>query len=204
MSHQSANRYPLTWPEGWPRTKNRLPARFGQYRQGGGTTPVSVATAVDRLQSELDKLPAVQIVLSTNIELRLDGTPYSNRPEPADPGAALYFRIFRADTVLASDKWTRVADNIAAIAAHIGALRGIDRWGVGSLEQAFRGYAALPPPTTMGWRDVLGPCATLEEAEARYRNEIKGVHPDIPDTGNHARAVQLNAAITMARGEFAG
>jgi hypothetical protein len=33
-----------------------------------------------------------------------------------------------------------VADNIAAIAAHIDAIRRQDRYGVGTLDQAFAGY----------------------------------------------------------------
>jgi hypothetical protein len=58
----------------------------------------------------------------------------------------VYFKLHGKDRVLACDKWDRVADNIAAIAAHIDAIRRQDRYGVGTIDQAFAGYSALPPP----------------------------------------------------------
>lgn len=61
-----------------------------------------------------------------------------------DRGAAVYFEMKGKPVSLACDKWNRVEDNIWAIAKHIEALRGQQRWGVGSIEQAFRGYTALP------------------------------------------------------------
>jgi len=45
-----------------------------------------------------------------------------------------------------------VSDNIAAIAAHIEALRAQERYGVGTIEQAFAGYSALEHRT---WQIVL-------------------------------------------------
>ena len=67
----------------------------------------------------------------------------------------MYFKLESVPEglVLACDRWLRVEDNIAAVAAHIGALRGIDRWGVGSVAQAFAGYKRL---TATPWWEVLG------------------------------------------------
>ena len=61
----------------------------------------------------------------------------------------MYFKLDSVPEglVLACDRWLRVEDNIAAVAAHIGALRGIDRWGVGSVRQAFAGYKRLGDDT---------------------------------------------------------
>jgi len=48
---------------------------------------------------------------------------------------------------LACDRWDKVQDNIYAIAMTIEPLRGIERWGSGSMvEQAFTGFFALPAP----------------------------------------------------------
>ena len=189
--------YPLSWPIGRPRTPPamRKPARFGQRQNNGRWNEfkaATVATARDRLQNELDRLAATGIVLSTNLELRLDGQPRSDRRDPQDPGVALYFRLRGKDTVLACDRWDRVADNIAAIAKHIEALRGIDRWGVGTLEQAFAGYQQLPPPEQ--WWQILGvgSQATRAEIEAAYRARARTAHPDTG--GSNAAMARLNAA----------
>ncbi|WP_197535667.1 J domain-containing protein [Sphingobium sp. SYK-6] len=137
-------------------------------------------------------LRAGYVTLSTNLETRLDGNPRSGQPEPQDPGAAVYFRLQGKDTVLACDKWDRVADNIAAIAKHIEALRGMDRWGVGTAAQAFAGYQALPAPEQ--WWQVLGVpvSATREQINAAYRSLAMKAHPD--QGGSDAAMARLNAA----------
>jgi len=140
-------RFPLQWPVGWKRTPagDRKPARFGVRRRD----------ALARLQSELRMLGAAAEVLSTNVVLRLDGLPRSGQAAPSDPGAAVYFTLKGKPRCLACDRWTRVADNIAAIAAHVEAIRAVDRYGVGTMDQAFAGYAQLQAGPD-DWRSVLG------------------------------------------------
>jgi hypothetical protein len=103
---------------------------------------------------------------------------------------------------MACDHWTRVEDNIAALAAHIECLRGIERYGVGTVEQAFRGYMALPAPMTLGrpWQEILNLTGrvSLAEAEDRYRKLATAMHPDRPG-GSHAAMAALNNAIKQAR-----
>lgn len=183
--------YPLQWPSGWPRATQRKSAPFGQ-KGSSGRVELTVAAARERLAGELDLLKAGLPILSTNIELRIDGQPRSGQPEPRDPGAAVYFQLDRQPTVLACDKWDRVADNIAALAKHIEALRGIDRWGVGTAKQAFAGYQALPAPEQ--WWQVLGISerASRAEIEAAFRAKAKVAHPD--HGGSHAAMARLNAA----------
>ena len=182
-------RYPLAWPAGWPRTD---PARRRDAAFRHDNKRLSVANGLDRLQDELDRLGAREYVLSTNIELRLDGKPRSGQPEHSDTGAAIYFKLAGKDTALACDKWDRVADNIGALAKHIEALRGIDRWGVGSIAQAFAGYQALPAPEQ--WWQVLGlnDRATRVEIEVAYRNLAVHAHPD--RGGSDAAMSRLNVA----------
>lgn len=191
----TAQSYPLHWPLGRPRTIGRRTAPFNRKEWNGRwseTKSVTIAVARDRLQNELDLLRASSIVLSTNVELRLDGQPRSDRSPPSDPGVALYFKLRGRDTVLACDKWDRVADNIVAIAKHIEALRGIERWGVGSLEQAFAGYQALPAPEQ--WWQVLGVAAnaTRDQISAAYREKARAAHPD--SGGSDAAMARLNTA----------
>lgn len=183
----SESRYPLSWPMPKPRTRHRGTAHFKDY---GGK--VSIAKAIERLETQLDAIGAASPVLSTNLELRLDGRPRSDRSPPADPGVALYFTLKGRKIALACDRWDRVADNIVAIAKHIEALRGQDRWGVGTIEQAFAGYEALPAPEQ--WWQVLGigMQATAAEITEAYRKLARAAHPDTG--GSEAAMARLNAA----------
>lgn len=211
-----ATRFPLSWPTGWRRTSSgqRVRATFRSSKQSSyvnteGSTvrsvsvrALSVSDAIKRLAAELGRLGAREEILSMNVKTRLDGLPYSNQPEPTDPGAAVYFKLNGKPRALACDKWTRVADNIAAIAQHIDALRRIDRYGVGTLEQAFAGYAALPPAGG-DWRSVFRfpNGATLSAVEARYRELARDQHPD--RGGDTVAMARLNAARDAARQELA-
>lgn len=207
--------FPLSWPVGWPRCpeSRRTRAKFGNVREvqsahNPGNTwkqrgSLTIAGARDRLLAELARLGAARIVLSTNIRTRNDGLPYSNAAEPDDPGAAVYFRLKGQPRVLACDKWDRVADNIAALAKHIEAIRGQVRWGVGSLDQAFGGYLAL---TAVGarkhWTEILrvSADATLADVEAKRIALLRKHHPD--RGGSHAQAAEINAAADEARLEL--
>ncbi len=180
--------------------------------QNGSTCQVrrkkSMDAAASELHAEFSRLGIGDhnIVISTNVERRLDGQPYSNRKPPEDPGAAVYFILKRKPCVLAVDKWNRVEDNLYAIAKHIEALRGQERWGVGSVEQAFAGYTALPAPGGSGaavWYQVLGvdhDCS-YEVARDAFVAESKLSHPDAPG-GSHESQIRLNAAWDMARQHF--
>lgn len=203
--------YPLTWPNGWRRAASRARAAFHgttrRYSSDGqkswhSKTTLTVAEARKRLFAELDRLGANATVLSSSLVLNNGGTPRSTQAEPRDPGVAVYFKLKGKDRVLACDKWDRAADNIAAVAKHIEAMRGQARWGVGTLDQAFTGYAALPPPSAANrrpWRAVLnvGETITLADAEWAYRCRLSDVHPD--RGGTHEQAAELNAAINEAR-----
>ncbi len=207
------NRYPLSWPFGWKRTPagQRKASRFsassyGTYSTGGSyrrARELTVADARKRLDVELDRLRARDIVLSTNVELTTYGEPRSGRRAPDDPGAAVYFRLGGKDRVLACDAWNTVAGNIAAIAAHIDCIRGIDRYGVGTLDQAFAGYDALPPPSADNrapWRGMLGikegTIVTRADIDVMYRTQAKRAAAD------EGALLQLNLAKEAAYKEI--
>lgn len=184
MSEQT--RYPLCWPEGWPRTKfrgvapffSKTDSEFGQRQRKR-----SMQEATDFLARELGLLKASKEVLSSNVRLRIDGLPRSDQGQPADPGAAVYFELKGKPVSLACDKWSRVEDNVWAIAKHIEALRGQERWGVGSVEQAFRGYMALPSigeSEASTWWRVLGvhANASVDQVKEAYRLLARKHHPD--------------------------
>jgi hypothetical protein len=216
MTSQQA--YPLAWPVSWPRTKSHLRTGapfFTSKRHPSTFTPGtsyavrgkrSMNDCTDEVQREARAIGAGSVVISTNVELRQDGLPYSNRRAPEDPGAAVYFILKKKPCVLACDKWNRVEDNLWAIAKHIEALRGQERWGVGSVDQAFAGYTALPAPGTSGgatWYQILQvphDCS-FEVAQGGYRALAAQKHPDVPG-GSHDAMVNLNAAWDQARMHF--
>ena len=194
--------YPLSWPVGWPRTPRHLTSRakFGvtvkrDDRSYRTKDQVTLYVGRERLLSELRRLGATSVMLSTNIPTRQDGLPYSKAREPDDHGVAVYFRIKGEPRVLACDRWDRVADNMAALAAHVDAVRGQLRWGVGTIEQAFGGYRALPAmPAVRPWHEVLGVSegASLGQIEDARRDLLRRHHPDVG--GDTNTAAEINAA----------
>ena len=215
--HDDATRYPLVWPSTWPRTHaaNRARASFsksisetttgldGVREKKRRTVDLSAADAATRLEDQIERLGGTDAILSTNQRLRMDGRPKQNEGEPGDVGAAVYFKLKGKPRCLACDRWDRVADNVAALAAHIDAIRRIDRYGVGTLEQAFAGYAALPPAGS-DWRSVFdlnnGGPVTPAEIETRFRALAVLHHPD--RGGDPLAMARLNAARAAAHREL--
>lgn len=169
--------YPLTWPFGWKRTRLPQVSRF---------KPKQFGMARDFLLKEIDRAGGTEVVLSTNIELRYDGLPYANRRQPEDRGVAVYFKLDKKDVSLACDRWDKIEHNIYAIAMHIDALRAQDRWGVGTLEQAFRGYVAIPEKTGKDYFENIQPYFR----KRHYYRLAKLMHPD--RGGNQAEFTELN------------
>lgn len=201
--------YPLAWPSGWPRTPamRRKRAKFGtgkrEYSQMGGGSwitrqDLTIADATKRVVSELGSLGVRNNlwVISSNLELRNDGLPRSSQRAPEDPGVAVYWtRGKEQQKVMAIDIYDRVADNLAAIAATLNAMRAIERHGGAQiLERAFTGFDALAAPTSFDPWAVLGlkRGASSEEIEAKFREMAKRHHPDAG--GTHDEFVRIQRA----------
>jgi hypothetical protein len=203
----SEQAYPLTWPRGRIRTPANL-RRRAAFHVGVATSKaaLTVGQGLKRIEGELERLRAGHIVISSNLRLGKLGRPLTDQGNSDDPAVAVYFTLKGKEYALACDKWDRVADNLAAIAKHIEAMRGMERWGVGSVEQMFTGYLALPasiaPPRP--WREVLGMHngpATLDAVEGAYKRLLRKVHPDAG--GSAEQMAELNAARDEARRELA-
>lgn len=166
---------------------------------------MTINVATTRLRGELRRFGVreANIIISTNLRLRLDGLPYSDQRAPQDPGAAVYWTdpFNKQPRCMAIDRYTKVEQNIAALAATIEAMRAIERHGGAIvLERAFTGFAALPPPIVAGmkrdWQavlelqDLLLP--TREDVEKAYRRLASKHHPD--KGGSHAAMSELNQA----------
>lgn len=211
------NAYPLAWPEGWPRTEPpcRTHGRFGKRVTGGSSSwkrleDLTVHEAVRRVLQELERMgiDRQDTIVSTNLRTRLDGLPRSDQANPADPGAAVYWEErIGARRVLAIDQYSKVADNLAAIAATLEALRAVERHGGARiLERAFTGFTALPSPGKTArrtWRQVFGFAddanVTAAQLKAQYRALAAQHHPD--RGGSAGLMAELNIAYEQAKKE---
>jgi len=207
--------YPLTWPSGWKRTP-ATERKYGQFNKKeteyyntwdnkrssrSVTKNLSVADGVSRILESLEKMGIERqdVIISTNVRTRMDGMPRSGEKEPTDPGAAVYWqaKIGQPMRCMAINRYTVVADNLAAIAATLEAMRAIERHGGAEiLDRAFTGFKALAAEAAVpDWWDVLDvpATATADQIEAAYRREAKNAHPDAPG-GSHDAMTALNTA----------
>ena len=177
--------YPLQWPPGIPRARQPSRSAFGE---------VTIHRATQELLWEIQRMHGRLPVISTNLELRNDGLPYSKQRPITDCGVAVYFTRRARQLVFACDRWDRIEHNLRAITKTIDALRGIERWGSTDLmERAFTGFEALPAPEQ--WWQVLGVSqgVTAAEINAAYRRLAAAAHPDRAGGSNGAMA-RLNTA----------
>lgn len=211
--------YPLTWPDGWARTPasqrkhghfNKLkPNAPGENITWRRVQNITVADAIDRILKQLSMMgiDRDELIVSTNVPTRLDGLPKSGASQPIDPGGAVYWRngggVMKA---IAIDIYFTVADNLAAIAATLEAMRTIERHGGAQVqERVFRGFLALPATTEPNWWDVLQVQRNAGAAviEASYKRLARIHHPDM-NAGSQDAMARVNVAYQRALAELKG
>lgn len=185
--------FPLHWPDGRTRVKVRHVAAFR----------MTLAAARDHLLAQISMLGGKRTILSSNLELRIDGLPYANQRQPDDSGIAVYFEYKKKQHCFACDDWSRVEDNIRAIGKTIEALRGIARWGTGDMmERAFQGFVALPSPESVPWYIVLGfdteYDALTHDFEGAAKSLMHRYHPD-RESGDEWRFKQITKSRAAGR-----
>lgn len=212
--------YPLQWPTGQKRTRSdyRRHSKFGAIPRGSFSREApSAYEAAKELLHELKLLGAANPVITSQLPTRHDGLPYADGRSD-DPGIAVWFVLDGHERVFACDHWHRPGENLRAIALSIGAMRGLERWGMADvIERAFAGFTALPPGATQAphkpnWREVFGVAELVDTlmasstddlvavVKARHRKLIAEAHPDAG--GDTARAAELNAALDEALAEI--
>lgn len=198
MSAPSA--YPLTWPAGKPRTPSQRRAS-GRFTSAG--SPLSMVYAVGRVEREIARLGGIYPLISSDVVLRLDGKPRSGQPQPTDPGVCVYFQMGGKPYAMACDAYTKVEQNVAAIAAHIEATRAITRHGVASAAEALSAFQALPAPGGPHWTVTLGlsRASTSDEIKAAHRRLMLESHPD--RGGSDDAMAEINAARDQALKDIA-
>lgn len=205
--NENVTRHPLSWPDGWKRTAGhqRQHPRFTKKvgGDGYGHRALTFTEACDRLESQVRMFHAERPVISSNVELGMRGAPVAREGDKRldDPGVALYFTLRGQARCLACDLYVTPAGNIAAIAAHIDALRRIDRYGVGTLDQAFAGYAPRLQAAPSEWWIVLGVSRSSSRAQVdeAFSKLARTAHPDAG--GSHDVMARLTEARTAAYAE---
>lgn len=195
MENQSTRAYPLYWPEGWPRTENYKVKR-AQFKDR------SVFIARKELEYEVRRFGGRDLIISSNLELKLDGTPRSGQKQPSDKGVAVYFVRKGEPMALACDIYSTVEDNLWALVRTLDALRQIERDGSPALiNRAFKGFAALPDPSARKWWETLGVASTASDVEikAAYIKLAKQYHPDAG--GDSVMFDQVQKAYDLATGK---
>lgn len=214
LNNAAITAYPLQWPAGWRRTEagDRERARFskagrhegyGDSKRWVASRDLTISEGISRVLAELSRmgLGRDDVVISTNLKVRLDGLPRSDQREPADPGVAVYWQDSAQERkVMAIDLYDRVADNLAAVAATLDAMRAIERHGGAAiLERAFTGFIALPAPIVAGmkrdWWRVLdcSQSSSRETIEHSFRRLASRYHPD-KEGGDPTKMAELNGA----------
>jgi len=204
-------RNPLTWPDNVSRTPphQRMRPRFEER---------SLSVAADFVLEEINRLNERRynyddqnVIISSNLRLKQDGTPYSGQVEPSDTGVAVYFQLnifrngkkFERPIVMTCDKWIKTAFNLYAIGKDIKAQRDRDRWGCTNYEQAFRGYVAIPERCGgLPWWEELGVKSTAgrKEIEDAFKAKAKTEHPD--KGGTHERWIKIQESFEQAMAQF--
>ena len=192
--------FPLCWPENKPRAAERMDRSYRGAYFGTNVNKMTRAKALAAIEDEMRKWRIDRWIIST--------AP-AYRQGPTDPAAALWWdHPGLGLRVLACDQYARVHDNLYAIALTLDALRGLERWGAYTMEQAIEGAKlALPPPAgsaNIVWRQVLGDVPkgiekvdALAVINARYRRMAQEAGDD------EGEKLRLNLAVEAARLEFA-
>jgi hypothetical protein len=188
--------YPVQCPVGWPRNDVHEIAQF----------KVDYNTAVRGLAYELGRLGAESAYLSTDRELRVDGTPRVDR-NPVSPAVAVYFVRNGKQLCIPCDKFQTVRDNIRAVGLTLESIRRMERYGTSqTVEATLSGFAALPAEASpnagpRAWHEVLqvSPDADPAVIKAVYRKLALKYHPDNQTTADHDKFLEVQRAFQEAQ-----
>lgn len=180
--------YPLHWPEAWPRTKTPAKSQFKTSLSGALN---NVEKSIELFGKDSGK-KATNVIISSNVTL--------GQQRPADAGVVAYFDWDDISTCIAVDRYAKVEENLQAIHHCIEAERTkLRHGGLNLVRAAFRGYAALPPPSagTEGreWWEILkvGKGDSKTTVQRAYKVMRALYHPDKP-TGDAHRFNEVQQA----------
>lgn len=178
--------FPLAWPAGLQRTTRRVSSPFRTSLSGALK---NVRTSLQMFAKD-SNLPVTDIVLSSDVGGGLEPGPVT------DPGVAAWFKWDGEQRCIAVDRYPKVEDNLQAIHHVIEARRTEMRHGgLHIIRQTFKGFIALPSPTSFRIVLSLSPGAyTADDVQRCYRAAAKAATNDTElTTVNLARDEALAA-----------
>jgi hypothetical protein len=165
---------------GWPPGFERVPS---VEREPNRSYDVSLSTALDELEAELERLGAEEYRLSTAAPQRQrDNRPYANA-SPDDPGAVVRWTMDGEQYAVACDAYSRLRDNVRTIGLYVREKRKMEQRPVVTGESEFAN-ARLPSGAE---RDVI----VAGDGSGRAPHEILGVTADAPEEAVRGAARQL-------------
>lgn len=162
--------YPLSWPDGMPRTERRATSQFRTSLVGALK---NVRGSLEAFGRETGK-PVTEIIMSSNVSIGVE--------KPADPGVATWFAWDGGQRCIAVDRYPKPEDNLQAIHHILEARRTEMRHGgLHIVRQTFKGFTALPAPAgAKPWTEILGlpASASAEQISIAYRAKAKTAGAD--------------------------
>ena len=174
---------PLTWAG---------PTTPAEQRRSRYTFKASYQDTLERLAYELVALGAHEAVIEADFreqDIRLDGLPRANA-RPGSPGVRVAFESKHGPLIYQTDGCEDWRHNLRSVALGLEALRAVDRYGISSSGEQYRGWKAIastPGPLTREQAAVrLGQMAACDapdpdrpvQVEFAYRIAARRCHPD--------------------------
>lgn len=173
--------YPVQWPEGQPRTKNRQSSRF----------KATLAKAISNVEDSVRLFVQDSRGKFTGCVVTSNASLMSKRPD--DPGVSVWFEWDGQMRCIAVDRYDKVEDNLQAIHHVLEARRTeLRHAGIHVVRTSFRGFTALPAPsqgTSGQWWDILGlsPNASAEQIKTAYKAKSRNAFEEEQKALNVAR-----------------
>lgn len=180
----------------------RLDAWPGKTTEHRGPSPFTAAwsTTLEDLDRELRHLDAHRVLFLVAVgpnDIRRDGLP-REKAKFEHPGVVISFESKYGPLKYSCDRFTKLNDNVRAVALGMRALRAVERYGISTRGEQYMGYSALPPGRTTGetltraeaWRVLLDLAHIPDAARMQYdrdddeivadiyRQAAKRAHPD--------------------------
>lgn len=177
----------------WPHKSTPYHLRRSRY-----TFKAPWKSTLNLLDRELRQIDAYNIIVGCCLreqDIRNDGWPRGNAPEPYHPGVEVSFDSSHGRLVYATDVCERWEHNLRAIGLGLEALRAVDRHGITRSGEQYAGFKALPSPQASL---VERGRQIIRENGGDVRRALGATHPD-REGGNEEDFKAVTAARETAR-----
>lgn len=192
---------PLKWPGFLAPTERLAKQNNPQFQMN-----MQERDAVIFVEDEVNRTPQVISAVLSCDAININSTAPTQYLSK-NTGAALEITLESGRFQIGCDRWNSLAHNIYVLHLALRYFRQLEEWGVAPLTQSLSSFrisssagsqaAAAEALGLKEWQIVLGlgPTATLDDANAIYRNRAKLIGESNPQ-----ELLKLNTAIQQARG----